>query len=197
MGALIGQQLSLQLFEQKSPRSAGAAAAGSWLGSVAGVSMGTSAATAAGVIESGALASGIVATLGLGAVGAVVGAGAAIALKKFMVKNFQSQDQQRLDRTSQYLERELHLFGNRDDHDPFDHLGVTLEFDDVGDDIAVTCLAVQNISSGCDLAGLAGSGLDKTGDLRTSSGAANPVIAKLIQQPRFISRGWSGYNIEI
>lgn len=164
--------------------------------------------------------SSIVMTAGLGAAGAVVGAGAAIYLKKYIVQNLVDEEKRKPERTSSYLDRELHVFGNTngsagspkkallasvaegedgsgtydagvakkslaldtsyagaaDDvgpgSDPFSHLGVTLEFDDVGDDIT---MKIDGSGSG---------GAD-------GSGAGDVVL----NRPRFKANGW--YTIPI
>ncbi|CAD7952377.1 unnamed protein product [Amoebophrya sp. A25] len=123
LGALIGGRISERLFQQDSPRSAGAAAAGSWIGSVAGASIGASVvsgtttgastvasagtvAYAIGSVEAASLASSILAATSLGAAGAVVGAGAALLIKNKLLATESGAE----DRTSSFLERELHLF---------------------------------------------------------------------------------------
>lgn len=91
--------------------------------------------TITGVAATGFTGATILAATTLGAAGAVVGAGAALVIKKNLVE----EETNRPDRTSQYLDRELYIFGSENSahNDVFDSFGVTLEFDDVGDDFLV------------------------------------------------------------
>ena len=85
------------------------------------------------------MVSSIVVSAGLGAAGAVVGAGAALAIKNYFIQ----EDKKKPDRQSCFLDREIHVFGATNKsavagtYDPFDHMDVTLEFDDVGDDVPI------------------------------------------------------------
>eukprot|EP00392_Amoebophrya_sp_AT5.2_P015724 g15940.t1 len=160
LGGLLGGKLSEKIYAgaQNSPRSAGAAAAGTWIGSVAGASLGASVATSSattasysavasahfgtaaytlGAVEASSLATSIIAATSLGAAGAVVGAGAALLIKNKLL----ATEAGKADRTSQYLESELHLLDDSDN--PFAHLDVVLGFDSVdGDDFSSCGVAV-------------------------------------------------------
>eukprot|EP00397_Hematodinium_sp_SG-2012_P047976 GEMP01054780.1.p1 GENE.GEMP01054780.1~~GEMP01054780.1.p1 ORF type:complete len:215 (+),score=48.95 GEMP01054780.1:646-1290(+) len=124
LGAFLGQQLSSVIFDTDTA-SSGAAAAGGWIGSVAG----TIVAVSVDSTMVSSVASTVAVATGMGAAGALAGAGTYVVIKKYLLRDSDT----RPDRTSQYYDGELRLFGVHDaGGSPLDHFGVTLEFDDVG-----------------------------------------------------------------
>lgn len=80
----------------------------------------------------------------IGAAGALAGAGTCIIIKKYFLT-----DEALPERTSQYHDGELRLFGIGDvGESPLDHFGVTLEFDDVGRETDTECILERTVAVG-------------------------------------------------